>query len=60
MTELFIDNQLADIDSHTEISVSLAAPLVGSSPLGRAGYSKTITIPATLVMALKPTPHGTS
>ncbi len=47
MTELFIDNQLADIDSHTEISVSLAAPLVGSSPLGRAGYSKTITIPAT-------------
>lgn len=49
MLKLFIDNQPADLDRRSEISISIAAPLFDSSTtsLGRAAFSKSISIPAT-------------
>jgi hypothetical protein len=47
MIRLYIDNQEADIDPRTDISVSLSVASLTSTSWGRAGYSKSITIPAT-------------
>ena len=47
MTKLYIDNSLADLDPSSEVSVSLSVASLTSTSLGRAGYSKSITIPAT-------------
>ena len=47
MTKLFIDNLEADVDSLSEISISLSMASLTSTSWGRAGYSKSISIPAT-------------
>ncbi|MBO5806554.1 MAG: hypothetical protein J6R10_06810 [Tidjanibacter sp.] len=47
MIELFIDNRKADIDATSEVSISLSVASLTSPWLGRAGYSKSIFIPAT-------------
>lgn len=47
MIRLYIDNQEADIDPRSDISVSLSVASLTSTSWGRAGYSKSITIPAT-------------
>lgn len=47
MIKLFIDNRQADIDAASEVSISLSVASLTSPWLGRAGYSKSIFIPAT-------------
>lgn len=48
MLKLFIDGHQADIETTSEVLVSLsAASFTQTSSWGRAGYSKSITIPAT-------------
>lgn len=47
MIKLYIDNQEADIAPDSDLSVSLSVASLTSTSLGRAGYSKSITIPAT-------------
>lgn len=47
MIRLFIDNHEADVDSSSEISISLSMASLTSTSWGHASYSKSITIPAT-------------
>ena len=47
MVKLYIDNQVADLDPHSSLSISLSIASLTSTSWGRAGYSKSITIPAT-------------
>lgn len=47
MIRLFIDNKEADMDSSSEISISLSMASLTSTSWGRASYSRSITIPAT-------------
>ena len=47
MVRLYIDNCEADIDPRSDISVSLSVASLTSTSWGRAGYSKSITIPST-------------
>ena len=47
MIRLYIDNQEADLDPLSTLSVSLSIASLTSTSWGRAGYSKSITIPAT-------------
>ncbi len=47
MIKLYIDNQQADINPLTSLSVSLSIASLTSTSWGRANYSKSITIPAT-------------
>ena len=47
MIKLYIDNKPADIDASTSVSISLSIASVTSIEHGKAGYSKSITIPAT-------------
>ncbi len=47
MIRLYIDNTLADIDPLSSLSISLSIASLTSTSWGRAGYSKSITIPAT-------------
>ena len=47
MIKLFIDNVEADMDTSSEISISLSMASLTSTSWGRAGYSKSITIPST-------------
>lgn len=47
MIRLFIDNVEADVDSSSEVSISLSIASLTSTSWGRASYSKSITIPAT-------------
>lgn len=47
MTQLYIDNHPADLDPRAEISISISMASLTSTSLGRASYSKSITIPTT-------------
>lgn len=47
MIKLYIDNQQADINPLTSLSISLSIASLTSTSWGRANYSKSITIPAT-------------
>lgn len=47
MIKLYIDNQQADINPLSALSVSLSIASLTSTSWGRANYSKSITIPAT-------------
>ena len=47
MIRLYIDNQEADLDPLSTLSVSLSIASLTSTSWGRASYSKSITIPAT-------------
>lgn len=47
MIELYIDGQRADIDQRADISVSLSISSLTATDLGRASYSKSVTIPRT-------------
>lgn len=47
MIRLYIDGHEADIDSRTDISVSLSISSMSTTEWGRAGYSKSLVIPNT-------------
>ena len=45
--ELFIDNQRADLDERSVVSVTLSVASVTDPEYGRTGYTKNVTIPMT-------------
>lgn len=47
MIRLYIDNEVADLDPLSTLSISLSVASLTSTSWGRASYSKSITIPAT-------------
>ncbi|MBO7299980.1 MAG: hypothetical protein J6U53_01050 [Tidjanibacter sp.] len=47
MVRLYIDNEVADLDPNSSLSISLSIASLTSTSWGRASYSKSITIPAT-------------